>query len=89
MSQFDELNMENIEDFLCGSCQHQKMGGFSKYPGDYPDIIHSFYSLATLSLAKIVLQDSDGTNTISDVKLQEFDPRFGICKERVKFHFGI
>jgi prenyltransferase beta subunit len=32
------------------TCYSEKYGGFCKYPdSDYPDILHTFYSVASLS----------------------------------------
>jgi geranylgeranyl transferase type-1 subunit beta len=45
------------------SCQH-RLGGFSKYPNVYPDVMHTYYGLAWLSIAGI-----DGLTPI-DSKLQ-------------------
>jgi prenyltransferase beta subunit len=36
--------------------------GFAKQPGDYPDILHSFYSLAWLSMHGFVLRDTANTD---------------------------
>jgi prenyltransferase beta subunit len=96
MGRFDDLNVENIEHFLCDQCQHKKLGGFSKYPGEYPDLIHSFYSLATLSMTKLsfpsetiaVKTSAELDQTAVSNTVQELDPRFGICKNKIKFYFG-
>ena len=34
------------------SCE-SSYGGFSKFPGEYPDLLHSYYSLAWLSIAQV------------------------------------
>lgn len=47
------------------SCQHRN-GGFAKFPNLYPDVLHSFYSLAWLSIAA---EDSDKLGKI-DIMLQ-------------------
>ena len=43
---------DGLEDFL-RRCQGMKGrgGGFSKIPGNYPDVLHSHYSVCGLSLA--------------------------------------
>ncbi|KAI9489679.1 geranylgeranyl transferase type-1 subunit beta-like protein [Zychaea mexicana] len=42
------VNHKNCRDFLL-ACQ-TKVGGFGKTPGTYPDLMHSYMSLAALSL---------------------------------------
>lgn len=37
----------------CLLCGMQRVGGFSKYPGGHPDILHSFYGVCGLSLAGV------------------------------------
>ena len=44
----DLLDRDVLTDFVL-SCQTD-MGGFSKVLGAYPDLLHSFYSMAWLSL---------------------------------------
>lgn len=47
-------------EFLLNECQYSHymdragIGGFSKTPGDYPDILHTFYSIAWLSINRSV-----------------------------------
>jgi geranylgeranyl transferase type-1 subunit beta len=56
-------------------CQ-TKMGGFSKVLGVYPDLLHSFYSMAYLSLSQGYCNDGS-------VPLKELSATLGICKERI------
>lgn len=50
LGSFDDVDREPCRSFLLYCCQNDKIGGFSKTPGVYPDILHSFYSIAWLSL---------------------------------------
>ena len=50
LGNFDDVDREPCRSFLLYCCQNDKVGGFSKTPGDPPDILHSFYSIAWLSL---------------------------------------
>nr|CCA19516.1 geranylgeranyl transferase putative [Albugo laibachii Nc14] len=43
------VDIESIQNFVV-SCQHS-FGGFCKYPDSGPDVMHSYYSLAWLSIA--------------------------------------
>jgi len=45
------LDKEKLDGYLMRA-QHKKFGGFSKAIGDSPDVLHSFYSLAWLSVGK-------------------------------------
>jgi geranylgeranyl transferase type-1 subunit beta len=73
------LDKDALTSFVL-SCQTQ-MGGFSKLIGGiYPDVLHSFYSLAWLSLAA---EDpsTHGTNNIScHCQLHPFDCALGIAR---------
>jgi geranylgeranyl transferase type-1 subunit beta len=37
--------------YLLGKTQHQVLGGLGKFPGDLPDLLHSYLGIAALSLA--------------------------------------
>lgn len=39
-----------LKKYLLGKTQHPVLGGFGKFPGDLPDLYHSYLGLATLSL---------------------------------------
>ena len=52
---FEETDLPSTAAFVLGHCQAKVKegkckGGFSKYPGIYPDILHSFYSVCWLSM---------------------------------------
>ena len=40
-----------VRCYLLGKTQHAVLGGFGKFPGDLPDLYHSYLGLAALSLA--------------------------------------
>ena len=40
-----------IQRYLLEKTQHPVLGGFGKFPGDLPDLYHSYLGLAALSLA--------------------------------------
>ena len=45
------LKVDSLFDFIF-SCHHQRFGGFAKVRGNNPDVLHTFYSLASLSMLK-------------------------------------
>ena len=68
------LNKDMLTHFVL-NCQTQ-MGGFSKLQGGlYPDVLHSFYSLAWLSLAA---ED----NQVCPFELQKFDCALGMARRK-------
>lgn len=70
MRRFDTTDIPSTQTFLLQDCQqNQYIGGFSKLPDCYADVLHSFYSIAWLSMAKYS-------------GLKEIDPRLGVCTER-------
>lgn len=76
---FPLTDLPSNRQFLLGSCQfNSKVGGFSKLPGGYPDILHSFYSLCWLTMAG---QREDG--------LRELDVKLGICRDRGRGVSGV
>jgi geranylgeranyl transferase type-1 subunit beta len=73
------LNHQDLldEEKLCRyvmTCQ-TPMGGFGKAMGEFPDVLHSFYSMAWLSLS-------------SQHDLKALDCTLGICQERATFFKG-
>lgn len=52
---FDATDVASTHSFLLNECQskHDDTGGFSKVPDSYPDILHTFYSIAYMSIAKL------------------------------------
>lgn len=66
------------EEALCHyvmTCQTQ-MGGFGKVVGAFPDVLHSFYSMAWLSLSS------------QEKELKALNCTLGICQERAAFFEG-
>ena len=57
------LDHEALREFV-GRCE-SPMGGFSKMVGVYPDLLHSFYTVAYLSLSQDVVGDSLGLKTLN------------------------
>jgi geranylgeranyl transferase type-1 subunit beta len=57
------------------TCQTQ-MGGFGKVVGAFPDVLHSFYSMAWLSLST------------QENELKALNCTLGICQERAAFFEG-
>lgn len=51
MRQPDIYNQDAIRRYLLLKTQHPVLGGFGKFPGDLPDLYHSYLGLAALSLA--------------------------------------
>lgn len=51
LESFDDTDVESALSFILNRCQF-KTGGFTKFPDGAPDILHTFYSLCYLSLAK-------------------------------------
>lgn len=71
LDQFHLTNPTENRDFLLNKCQHARMGGFSKHAGGPPDVLHTFYSLAWLSM-DIESRESLGLTPI--------DPKVGWCR---------
>lgn len=42
---------QGVQKYLLEKTQHPVLGGFGKFPGDLPDLYHSYLGLAALSLA--------------------------------------
>ncbi len=42
---------EAVQKYLLGKTQHGILGGFGKFPGDLPDLYHSYLGLTALSIA--------------------------------------
>lgn len=56
-----------LQRYLLGKTQHPALGGFGKFPGDLPDLYHSYMGLAALGLTGIDgLKPVDGTMCISE-----------------------
>lgn len=55
-----------LQRYLLASTQHAALGGFGKFPGDLPDLYHSYLGLATLGLmGHGDVKNVDGTMCIS------------------------
>lgn len=66
---FDYSNISTTKDFI-ETCESDMFGGFSKVPHAFPDILHSFYSVAWSSLAK-------------QGGIRPFDCSLAICQDRI------
>jgi geranylgeranyl transferase type-1 subunit beta len=51
MQQPKLYDFEAVRRYLLGKTQHSVLGGFGKFPGYLPDLLHSYLGLAALSLA--------------------------------------
>jgi geranylgeranyl transferase type-1 subunit beta len=69
---FDDTARAECRDFLLRECQNTCYGGFGKTPGDYSDVLHSFYSIAWLSL--------DAESECTGAYLRAIDPLSGVVK---------
>jgi prenyltransferase beta subunit len=82
------LDQGALQRFIL-SCQ-SPMGGFAKSPGGYPDILHSFYSLAWLSISSSSASSSDSTTingTAHDYQtlpIRRLNATLGIRQDRVE-----
>ena len=59
-------------------CQTQ-VGGFGKVVGAFPDVLHSYYSMAYLSLSQKFFPEENH----ADVQLKKLNCTLGFCQERV------
>ena len=63
LNSFHLTDVGNVSPFILQKCQAIKYGGgFSKHPDSYPDVLHTFYSIAWLSLASKCDDGIDDTN---------------------------
>ena len=75
---FNNTDTQLAEAFLLNECQyshymdHPGIGGFSKTPGDFPDILHTFYTIAWLSISRSV------------PSLRPLFPRLAICQDKAE-----
>lgn len=64
---FGDIDRRGCRNFLLFECQNELSGGFGKHPGDVSDILHSFYSVAWLSMdAGEEAQDEDDETMADD-----------------------
>jgi len=73
----DLLDHTALRTFVM-KCQ-TSMGGFSKTIGEYPDLLHSFYSMAYLSWSQRHFADQDDP---WNVQLKMLNCTLGICNDR-------
>ena len=60
------FDQRGLRRYLLKKTQHPILGGFGKFPGDLPDLYHSYLGLAALSLAgSHEVKELDGTMCIS------------------------
>jgi len=60
------LEQEALRDYVL-RCQNPRFGGFGKVLGANPDVLHSFYSLAWLSLSSKHLENIGGLKELNCV----------------------
>lgn len=51
MGQPELYDRQALRRYLLGKTQHSVLGGHGKFPGDLPDLLHSYLGLAGLSLS--------------------------------------
>lgn len=69
MGAFECTDLPSTRRFILQACQMSRTaGGFRKTPDSYPDIMHSYYSLAWIALA--------------GGALKAFDPALAICRDK-------
>lgn len=63
----DLYHKSALQRYLLQKTQHPALGGFGKFPGDLPDLYHSYMGLAALGLTHVEgLKAVDGTMCISE-----------------------
>lgn len=97
----DLLDQQQLNAYVM-SCQTQ-LGGFGKVVGAYPDVLHSFYSMAWLSLSTTTsnnnnnnnesdgnaMEDKDGNNNDTlNTGLKALNCTLGICQESASVFGG-
>lgn len=91
LNSIELLDRQRLSEYVM-SCQSQ-YGGFSKTVGAYPDVLHSFYSMAWLSLSRSCRENDESRNSNDDdndrqqrqdgaTLLKELNCTLGICQER-------
>jgi geranylgeranyl transferase type-1 subunit beta len=71
------LDHSHLRSFVL-RCQTE-VGGFGKAVGVFPDVLHSFYSMAYLSLSQQFFPEGDR----ADIHLKKLNCTLGFCQERV------
>lgn len=72
LQSFQDTDFDSTSNYLFKSCQNL-YGGFSKNDSQYPDILHSFYSICWLSMSNCI-------------QLNHIDVRLGICVSKLPKH---
>lgn len=67
LGEFGTTHLPSTRKFILGLCQHKLLGGFAKFPGAPPDILHTFYSLCWLSMAEVILKKKINDSCIADM----------------------
>lgn len=80
----DLLDQAALQKYIL-TCQ-SPMGGFGKIIGAYPDVLHSFYSMAWLSLSSNRESNEEGLED-AGIDLRPLNCTLGICQERANL-FG-
>lgn len=71
------LDHDHLRSYVL-RCQTQ-VGGFGKVVGAFPDVLHSYYSMAYLSLSQKFFPEENR----ADVQLKKLNCTLGFCRERV------
>ena len=67
LGMFGDIKRSGCREFLLYECQNEHYGGFGKHPGNVSDVLHSFYSIAWLSMDANSATDDDGDdNDVND-----------------------
>lgn len=86
---FNNTDAEPAQKFLLNECQYSKymgrvgIGGFSKTPGCQPDILHTFYSIAWLSMATSRTNRSNDSGQVQLYNLRPLFTPLAVCREIV------
>lgn len=73
LNQFETTDVLSTKSFLLNDCQFEPYGGFCKLPETYPDLLHTFYSIAWLSM-------------VGELSMNKINPELGFCDNRVNLH---
>jgi geranylgeranyl transferase type-1 subunit beta len=75
------LDQSALREFIL-ACQSTRMGGFGKVVGVHPDLLHSFYSMAWLSLCNERFDESER------FPLNRLNCTLGVRQERAELFEG-
>lgn len=82
------LDAQALREYVL-SCQSKQLGGFGKVVGAFPDLLHSFYSLAYLSLSNSIPSSEDEKATGDPFPVHALNCTLGIRQERAVLFHGI